>query len=263
MIGVLLIAFGIQAFSTSGFFFSVSKSLDNFVELMDNTTAINIVNAHSESIKNEAWTWIGIGLGLILSGISFIFNGLKDVSDLRKTRDFLNEDFENINNKQIEIIPKLEGTLENLQRDQNSIYQFLGENTPYVQIMVDHLPVMHFSLWDSAVSNLKDLDAEEQKKIFFVHDYIVRHYGYLQRANDPLIPILSHLASSSRSNGSELSENRKILIKTFEYNLSVSKNVYSELQKLKDIKWIKSDNWKILETKSVEREYGITGAPIR
>ncbi len=205
-----------------------------------------------ENAKSDGYAWLGIGIGLVVSGVSFFLNGLKDLLDIRKTRDFLKEDFEKVNNQQVEIIPKLESILEKLRSDENFIHQFPGQQTKHMQIMIDHLPIMHFSLWTSAASNLKDLDKDEQKRILKIHDDIVKYDRYLQLANDPLVQILSHLSSSSRFEGAELVEIRRSLISTFEYNLSVAKTVYDELQQLKNINWLKSENWKTLETRSRE-----------
>ncbi len=245
MTGLILILVSVPTFSASWFLFSYS-------DLTDQASKLKIQNFiyPSSDVKSEAFTYLGIGIGLVVSGASFVFNGVKDLGDLSRTRDFLKEDFENINNQQIEIIPKLKDTLESLGSNDDFINGLFGQQKRYLQIMIDHLPVMHFSLWDAALSNLKDLDKSEQKIILNMHNEIVKLHGYLQRANDPLVQTLSHLASSSSFHGAELMEIKRFLISTFEYNLSTSKTVYENLQNLKDIKWLKMKDWKTLEITS-------------
>lgn len=254
MTGLILTLLSVPVFFATWVLFSYS-------DLVDQASRLNIQNfTHpSGDIKSEAFAYLGIGIGLVVSGASFVFNGVKDLGDLNRTRDFLKEDFENINNQQIEIIPKLKDTLESLHRNDEFINGLFGQQKRYLQIMIDHLPIMHFSLWDAALSNFKDLDKNEQKRILNVYNEIVKLRGYLQRANDPLVQTLSHLASSSSFDGNELVEIRRFLISTFEYNLSVARNVYDELQKLNDIKWLEAKNWKVLENKPLVH----IGAPIK
>ena len=215
---------------------------------------------HFENIGSEGLTYMGIGSGFLLSGIPMLVAAKKEVDQIRRTKEFLKEDFQNINDKLVSFIPILQHTLSDLKGSEKILDQLISKRITPIEVMVQHYALMSFTLWDSAVGRMRDLEKDEQKKIHKLHQFLIDSNNFLEPSNDSMAMALRRILSSDE-NSLEIKrkEMKSFLIDTLENNLHNYDVIYERFRiELNDIAWMKMKDWKKIEIKPVS-----TGAPIK
>ena len=215
---------------------------------------------HFENIGSEGLTYMGIGSGFLLSGIPMIVAAKKEVDQIRRTKEFLREDFENINRKLVLSIPILRHTLSDLKSSEKILDDLISKKITPIEVMVQHYALMSFTLWDSAVGRMRDLEKDEQKKIHKLHQFLMDSNNFLEPSNDSMAMALRRILSSEESSlEMKRREMKSFLIETLENNLHNYDLIYKRfLIELNDIIWMKVKDWEKLETEPLS-----IGAPIK
>jgi hypothetical protein len=227
--------------------------------LFDSTSQIvqGITRFHFENIGSVGLAWVGIGSGFFLSGIPMIITAKQEVDRIYRTKEFLIDDFQSINDRLVSIIPRLKKTLSDLNDEEKILDELLSKKISPIEIMVQNYEIMSFNLWDSTVGRMRDLEKEETKRLIKLHGFLMDSNNFLLPSDDSIAMTLRRMLSNEVLKENEKKEKMKsFLIDTLENNLHSYETLYNRFCiELKEILWMKIDTWKKLENeKSLSHE---------
>ncbi len=218
--------------------------------LFNSTSQIvqGISRFHFENLGSIGWAWEGIGSGFVLSGVPIVLAASRDINEIKRTKDDLIDDFQNINDRLVAIIPKLKETLSDLKKDGKIIDELLSRKIDPIQFMIQNLEIMSFNLWDSMIGGMGDLEKSERKRLNTLHGFLIDSNQFLEPSDDSIAMALRRiLTNESIKNDKKKTEMISFLVPILENNLHSYETQYARFcAELKNIPWMKIETWKKL-----------------
>jgi hypothetical protein len=225
------------------------RVIDPTDDWLINSTSYILGQAYKQPFEkygSDGLAVVGIGAGIVLSGVPFVVGYIEDRASRKKTMSFVTDDFKLINNLIVELSNNLNTSLKSLESESTFVNALLSHAVSTTGLLGPYYRKLRLYLWESISSHLREFSNEEQITLRMLHDFvedanevIIHHYHSLSERLNSIIVSGDTDSSKIMAMIAELRMQFKISLQEYEKLYS---KIHSELDK---IDWVNRADWDI------------------
>lgn len=223
------------------------RVIDPTDDWMINSTSYILGQAYKQPFEkygSDGLAVVGIGAGIVLSGVPFVTGYVEELTGRKKTKSFVTDDFKLINNLIVELSNNLNTSLKNMEGENKYVNALLSHKASTTSLLGTYYRKLRLYLWESVSNHLREFSNDEQITLRKLHDFvedanevIIYHYHSLSEK-------LNSILNSSDTDSNKITAMTKALQIQFKISLQEYEKLYSRIHnELNKIDWVDRSDW--------------------